>query len=602
MDNLTPEEIDQKYAEIEAIPGGFYHDKSTPRIKFAEALEKTGQQELAAQLRVEAGAFFLTSRGDAFPGYFQPTFVYTNGATSPSRDYFTPERLVLLAKRAKETSSPSCAAHYADVCWDLSSPKDPEMARLASDKYLESARQYWAARKGLDFGEAINRAVQLAASIKDSTRLAGLISEIISRLQDLERRQEYRYALDLADALADTKDLFPSDKEQKTIVEILNNGAAYYQKAHPKVEHSFGPVAGPNEHFVRSFVERKSALLRLWGDKSVAPDALKLEEAQSYDREAENAPNYLARLVFLRDAEKLYGELGRADDVSRIRVAMVKAGKLAESEMKEIRSEIKIDHAKIDEYISPIIGPTLADSLNRLSTTFRFIPDLETSRDSVSESQKEHPLQTFIPKVIVKDGHLVGSPSSREELFEDSVLRDYVMGIHVSGVFRGRLLERLAKEQGLTKDVLLEHFCTWGYCKEKHLRFLGIGVEHYFKGDNASAIHVLVPQFEDILRWLLEQAGQPVSDPRRGKFLLLDSLLKNELFQATAGKTLIDWYRLSLSAPTGLNLRNDVAHGLSSPEKMTREMVELVIHLLLSLTRFTLKESSEADDKTETPA
>lgn len=600
MDNLTPEEINRKYEEIEAIPGGFYHDKSTPRIKFAEALEKNGKQELAAQLRVEAGAFFLTSRGDAFPGYFQPTFVYTNGATSPSIEYFTQERLALLAKRAKETNSPSCAAHYADVCWDLSSPKDPEMARFASDKYLESARQYWVMKKGLDFGEAINRAVQLAASIKDPARLAGLIAEIVSRLEDLEKRQEYRYALDMADALADAKGSIPSDKDQKRILEILTNGAAYYQNSHTKTEHSFGPVEGPNEHFVRSFVERKSVLLRLWGEKSITSEALKLEQAQSYEREAKNAPNELARLVFLRDAEKLYGELGKANDVSRIRVAMVKVGKLAESEMTEISSEVKIEHSKIDEYIAPIIGDTLPESLRRLAATSRFLPDLETSKDSVAERQKEHPLQTFIPKVIMKDGHLVGSPSSREELFEDSVFRDYVMGILISGVFRGRLLERLTKEQGFSKDALLDHFRSWGYCKEKHLHFLEIGFEHYFKGDNTSAIHVLVPQFEDILRWLLEQAGQPVSDPRRGKFLLLDSLLKNDLFQSTGEKNLIDWYRLSLSAPEGLNLRNDVAHGLSSPDKMTKEMVELIIHLLLSLTRFALSAVGDkgADGKT----
>lgn len=595
MSNLTPEEINKRYSEIEAIPGGFYHDKSTPRIKFAEVLEKDGKQELATQLKVEAGAFFLTPRGDAFPGYFQPTFVYTNGATSPSREYFTPERLGLLAKRAKETTSPSCAAHYADVCWDLSSTKDPEMARLAADKYLESAKQYWAAGKGLDFGEAMKRAVQLAATVKDATRLAGLITETISRLEDLEKRQEYRYALDLAEALANTKEVLPSDKEQKRILEILTNGAAYYQSAHPKTEHSFGPVEGPNEHFVRSFVERKSVLLRLWDDKSVTSDALKLEEAQSYERDAKNAPNELARLVFLRDAERLYGELGKTSDISRIRVAMVKAGKLAESEMKEIHSEIKIDHSKIDEYIAPIIGDTLPESLRRLATTSRFIPDLETSKDSVAERQKEHPLQTFIPKVVMKDGHLVGSPSSREELFEDSVFRDYVMGIHISSVFRGRLLERLTKEQGFSKDALLEHFRSWGYCKEKHLHFLELGFQHYFIGDYTSAIHVLVPQFEDILRWLLEQAGQPVSDPRRGKFLLLDSLLKNELFQSTAEKNLIDWYRLSLSAPEGLNLRNDVAHGLSSPDKMTKETVELVIHLLLSFTRFTLNAAEDKD-------
>jgi len=583
---LTAAEIEQKHLELEKMPGGFYRDRGGPLMALVKAAEKLGDKDRAEQLRAEAAAFYLTPRGKTFPGYFQPAVVYTNGATSPPADFFTEDRLKWLAKRAQEATSPAYAAHLADVCWDFAAKKDPALARLASDKYIACAELYWKAGSGTDFGDAIKRAAELAATLRDNARMAAITAFILARLSDLDGRKEYRYCFDLADALEKVQLAPPAEADQVRVLEILSNGAAYYQQEHPMKDGSFGPVSAPNERFSRSFCERRLALAKAWKRKDVTAEATKLEKAQSYEREAAKAPNALAKLIFLQDAEKLYGELGKAADLARIRVAMGESGKAAEAEFKPARGEIQIPHAEIEEYIKPLIGANLAESLMNLSTAPHFIPDLDSSKKSAAEGKEKFPFQAIIPKVILKDGHVVGSASTEEELFELAVVRDFVIGIKMGGVFRSHLFERLRKEQGLSKDGLLVHFRGWGYCKEKHLEFLSAGLAHYFKDDFTAAIHVLVPQFEDMLRGFLEKAGQPIGDPQRGKFLLLDSLLKNEVLVQVAGENLITWYRLSLSDSDGINLRNEVAHGLSNPRAMTRETTELVIHLLLSLTRF----------------
>lgn len=591
-ETLTPAEIEKKFAEIEQMPGGFYKDKATPLMRLAKAAEKLGNAEQAEQLKTEAAAFLLTPRGQGFPGYFQPAFGYADGSTSPSRDYFTPARLAWLAKRAQETSGIAHAAHLADVCWDLAPKKDPATARIAISKYRECADNYWRAGQGLEFGDAIKRAVQLAATLGDASQLSEITADVVARFDELDGRKEYRYCLDLADALEKATKVPPGEDAQKRVLEVLDHGASYYRESHPKKEDSFGPVHGPNEHFIRSFAERSLALAKAWKRKDVTAEATKLAQAQSYEREAEMAANELARLVFLQDAEKLYGELGRTADQDRLRVAMGQAGKRAESEFKEARAEVQIPHAEIKAYIEPLIGGSLAESLANLSSASHFIPSLDSSKKSATEGQKQFPLQAIIPKLVLKDGHIVGGADTEAESLDLAVVRDFVLGINIGGVFRSHLIEKLIREQGLSTEGLLEHFRKWGHCKGKHIEFLGIGFAHYFKGDYVSAIHVLVPQFEDLLRSFLEAAGQPISDPQRGKFFILDSLLNNRVFVKAAGDDLITWYRLSLSDPSGMNLRNDVAHGLSSPETMTKEIAELVIHLILSLTRFKLEDKS----------
>ncbi|MCK4445028.1 MAG: DUF4209 domain-containing protein, partial [Thermoplasmata archaeon] len=64
------------------------------------------------------------------------------------------------------------------------------------------------------------------------------------------------------------------------------------------------------------------------------------------------------------------------------------------------------------------------------------------------------------------------------------------------------------------------------------------------------------------------------------------SLLSDAEFARVAGTDLRDYYKVVLSDPTGLNFRNDIAHGLMDLSEMNQENVELILHLLLTLTRF----------------
>lgn len=81
--------------------------------------------------------------------------------------------------------------------------------------------------------------------------------------------------------------------------------------------------------------------------------------------------------------------------------------------------------------------------------------------------------------------------------------------------------------------------------------------------------------FEDLIT--LHAYIRPPSDP---KFVGTEFVLKG----CTAGADLKRYYELVLT--DGLNLRHDIVHGLLDPKLMTKSTVELIIHLLLTLTRF----------------
>lgn len=126
---MSPEELQAQYAALEKNTTTFRHSRQSELGKILRGYEELKDTENIERIRTELSAFYLCSRGNSFPGYYQPAFVMTNGSTSPSLDYFSDVRLAHLSKRASETANPIHAARFADIAWDLSKKRRLTMPR-----------------------------------------------------------------------------------------------------------------------------------------------------------------------------------------------------------------------------------------------------------------------------------------------------------------------------------------------------------------------------------------------------------------------------------------------------------------------------------------
>lgn len=566
MSNTSPEEL---LKELEGDTSRFRFDRWARFQEIASQYEQAGDHGNAERIKTEATAFMFCNPmtrqlEDSFPRLF------------------TPEQLKYLAIRARGSKNPIHASCFADVVWDFSEKKDPEMARIAIDRYLEAAEIFKHNKWGVEFGEVIKRAASLASMIQDPERLEKVKKTIIEYTRKLDATKDYRFCLDLVEAI--TK-LGLREEERLELIKILEKAAAYYEEEHPSREDSLGPVEGPNEHFVQSFLK---AELELFPDKgSKEAQMVRRSIAQSHERKGDRAlkvGNYIAALVSYQSAEMSFVDKA---DKDRMRVKLAEAGSQVEGKLLPISVEVKIETAKIEEYeieeyVRPLLADTLEDCLARLAAAPQFIPNVERTKRSLEKRHRKFPLQFLIPKIRLKEGHIAALYTDTDEVYDQALARELIMEIQVASIFRSYLFDRL-RERGLDTNSLIEHFQRWGYCQPRNLEMLRRGFDHYFAGDYPASLHILIPQFEDILRALLQAAGRPVSRPPRG-VATLGALLSDSGFISAAGADLKRYYELVLT--DGLNLRNDIAHGLLNPESMTKSTVELIIHLLLTLTRF----------------
>ena len=119
-----------------------------------------------------------------------------------------------------------------------------------------------------------------------------------------------------------------------------------------------------------------------------------------------------------------------------------------------------------------------------------------------------------------------------------------------------------------------------------------VGVERYFAEDHVSAIHILVPQLEDVLRRIIGKLGVSTTSHGTDGFTRekpLEIVLETPQLKVLLGDQ--DWwyFKYVLIHQLGENLRNDVAHGLLDKNRCTSGLTETVLHLFFRLTPFAAK-------------
>ncbi len=115
-----------------------------------------------------------------------------------------------------------------------------------------------------------------------------------------------------------------------------------------------------------------------------------------------------------------------------------------------------------------------------------------------------------------------------------------------------------------------------------------VGVSRHFQSDHISALHILIPRFEDFVFWCAETEGittKRLKNKRPGEALLGDLLRPNNAeMKNLLGEALLElawWYMVNSAGP--FNWRNKVAHGWARPTDCNIELSAMTIYLTLQI-------------------
>jgi hypothetical protein len=507
------------------------------------------------------------------------------------------EVLAYWIDRSSLAEHPVLRARYADLSWEIgrylrakakregsidgrSIPI--ELCHRAIDSYLDAVtgRLFKSEPKAWIY---LGRAIELAISIGDKSR----ISVAKDALFSFYRRQEageHHWMWWKFDELVWThaRAFALTPLERQEAVNLLERVlAACADSSNTK---HFDPH---NATSAADCLERWRAQTNELADarRAMKTAALAFEEA------AKEAGGMTA-IAWLEDLIPRYRRAGMLEDAARVEQAIRDRAGDAQAEMKSVETSVEVSPEEMERWVSQFLTGTLDEALTKVAGGF--IIREEATATSLRKMCAEAPLLSMMPSSIVNiDGFTTATVGSIEDDIDGRALQ------HAATLFSWKApwlyfaLSRIQTKYDLDAEGLVGRIRECPFFVPERMQLLTEGVTAWFIGDSVKAIHLLVPQIEAALRNMLAALGGAVMEPNHDvggfKALGLGQVLNNPIFREKVPKDICFHLRALYNDPRGLNLRNELAHGLVRPELLNMGLANWVIQtvLLLGLLRVT---------------
>jgi len=492
--------------------------------------------------------------------YFGPSFVLPNEEGKmveyPSIQRITSKIISYWEKRAKESTHPIFKARYSNLVWDFSEKitgKKPHysIAQLYIDSIIEIAEKDLH-KYSLDAIEKLERALSLALSINDKERINRLIEAIISYERKIgEDDKPGLWGFSYEFLIKNKKVPISDDKKRAIIIDL---------------EKRFDRLLKGNNHWAA----QRAALLLVDYHSKIRKKIL-LRYGKLIQRQAEKASPLVAG-AWLEELYHLYLQYGMKDEADKISNKIRESGRKAKDELKEIKIPIKIPKNELEKYINWLTDGDLKTVLQKIAVNY--IP-------------KKAPISfLFTHKIMDAEGRPVATVGSQEEDIDGHIVLQISQNMQISSIFLRETLNTLIDKFKLTTEKIIDYLYESPIFDERRKEFLIEGIEAYLKGNYVVSLHILIPQIEAIIRNLSEKVGIPILKPSRtGGFFYrtLDELLREKGIIKVLSEDMCLYFRVLLTDPRGWNLRNEVCHGISGPERFNQISADRIFHALLCL-------------------
>ncbi len=556
------------------------------RLFFDEAQkEEVGGDKIGQEVFTLLGAVCSLRLDPEADEVFAPAFVWYGPPAIRAfiLDDFTENHLQALALIVDDIQDVELRARVADVLWEKARGKYYSELPIAIEAYFESAShllettEYWSPSF-----DRIQRAWQLAAYARKRSEVLPLVETLIRTY--IEKEISF-FPVRLIRLIAE-HDQFDLVKYGQ-MSEIM--------AARASDERNF-EVAG-------AYWDLATLCYRRAGDSEKEQKA-KIAHAETFVSMAKlyassANPNYAAACFQLQQGIEAYRRIGGMQErTQELHTLLLNYQKEDLKNLKEFSQGVDITEI-VDAAISSVKGKTLADALRTLAFTGGS-PSVDVLQKTIEDRNQEFVLSSIISQVVLdEDGKHIAANSGlassdpeevaktvRDRMYQEAILyQEIIAQGQILPILRQLQFEHRIQLQDLKFLVSYNPFVPPG----RELIFAK-GLFAGLNSDFLTAVHLLIPQVENSLRYILSQYGVVISsiDTRTGRQEEhgLDALLNEPELESALGKDMIFDLRGLLIERFGSNLRNAITHGLMRAEYFSSLRVIYCWRLILQLCFF----------------
>lgn len=596
MDNQQAE-LHQILTDFDGRNDRFYEGDIESAIgNLKKRLEDNGQ-EIGMDTKTELMAFgFSENHQDDENGwdtYFGPMAIFPNEQgqmmESPSLSLVDSEMLQYWTHRAKAAKHSILKARYAGLVWDFNKkvndkPADIQMAHVRIDAICDIARENCHKFK-TDVITKLKHALELAIRINDKKRISQARDAIIAYEDKVAEDSKCGLWGIAYDCLWNNKKVSLTKHHKDKIITDLED--RLQRVANHSEEGKLDPWAA------EAAAIRLAKQYRREGRQEEVHRVI-LTYGQVFERISESADAMLA-MKWLQDVEQNYRGYGLTEEADQLLKRIRELGPKANSELKPISAKMEISKEEMAQYVEEMAQGDLDECLARLVA--HYVPLRDETEKQVKDIASKALLTSLFQKTIQDHkGRPIAAIGSIHEDLDGHVIFQISQNMQIESVFLRQVMAALIKKFTLTSDKLEEHVFQCPLFEDDKRSMIAEGLRAYFNKDALVTIHLLIPQIENALRNLVEYAGGVVLKPSRSRAVqslqvrTFDELLRDSITSRVLGEDIALYFRTLFTDPRGVNLRNDVCHGLAPAQMFGAGLADRVLHALLILAQVRKKE------------
>jgi len=527
----------------------------------AEALNKRAAEEALSEQaqaawRLLAEIMRMHFRPGDVKNPFGPLMTLKGGARSLIPLDLQTDEIEFLGTVLKRVTGYEMRARIADTLWlvthDAARGRDAIEAYLASAERLEDP-QHWPPAM-----ERLERAARLARTLgKDEPLLLAVLDKALERIRIYRGRDPLFFTCQLAELLYEFR---------------YGDGA---ELAGYTLAGADSARAEPDFNRARRYYEIATKLMVRVGNRDGSARArwalaeTFVEEAECHEHSGNSMAAHSAWTSAILAFRKAAGGTRR---VAELQLRLEAVASRMHEQMQGFQHEV--DFSEMAKK-----AVTSVEGLDPFEAMLRFLalPGIRVTelRAATLKEIEDFPLQGFMPtKIFDGRGRLVDhAPSalSRDPAEQEAALQLRMMrnaDIHRWHLFHGYLQPmyyKIAEEHRLTEPKIWELIQGSLLVPPQREEFFVRGLAAGFRGDLLLAHHLLIPQIENALRWVLHELGtiaRAVDDEGIEEEWPLHRCLAAPKIVATFGEDLVYELRTLLIEKGGPNLRHLSMHGV----------------------------------------
>lgn len=594
------EKFKEKVNDLEAIKTTRYYTEFVEKFKKIRDWAKNENLKNEAKLaQYEIEIFSLCEKNPILSKNksekrFVATISFDDGREWPDIQKFTNDQIKYYEQRLNETNNLFLKVRYSDFLFEHGNKKITktkyEISKCLLSCLVEILTYY---SDDFNYTSVLARLVEVSLLMGDREKLEKAIELIYLKMDEFDYNNEYSCVYELSKLI---REILKS-KHKKIILENhLNKIIIVLEKA---IKNNF---EDKNYYLHRVFCEELSQYRKFDLISSERRSELKKEIGKSYELEAEyqqgrNNKSLLVKANFLEKAMEKYMEIGEREKSNKMKILVKWTYEEYENsnEMNLIRIPIEFPKEEIDKIIEGFISSDVQISLDKIAYSNDLIPKITVIEDLVDKLSKEFPLQGLISKGLLNDGKKVVETTTEEDNKTINFNSNYMhhLNINVELLLKA-IFDKLISEFEISTEDFMQKFNKWELLDNKNVPFIEHGISRFLEKDYLSALHILVPQFESTVRRMFSKAGYSTTSIRKGNTqqeVTFNEFLLRDDVKSTLGNDVHKLIQIVMVEQSGLNLRNEIAHGLIELSNINYTKCILVIYLFLILTRYSIEKN-----------